>query len=201
VTADADTARGPGRPRSAEADEAILDAARELFAELGYEGLSMEAVAAEAGVGKATIYRRYASKSELVMATCAAVSEMVREPTDTGSLRGDLEVIVRNVCRMLTTTVNGRLLPQMVAEAARNPELDASKHRFVAQRRTVCLEALHRAVERGEITAASDADAVADLVTGPLFYRHLLSGQALDGAFRRAHVDNVMRALTSEPCE
>ncbi|MGH9031226.1 MAG: TetR/AcrR family transcriptional regulator [Acidimicrobiia bacterium] len=192
-----DTARRPGRPRSAAADEAIVDAALELFAELGYEGLSMEAVAAEAGVSKATIYRRHPSKSDLVMAACAAVSEQVREPADTGSLRGDLEVIVGNVCRMLTTTVNGRLLPQMVAEAARNDELAAAKRTFVAQRSRVSLQALDRAVERGEISADLDVSAVADLVVGPLFYRHLVSGAPLDRSFQRAHVDNLMRALTS----
>jgi AcrR family transcriptional regulator len=196
VTADTRTARRPGRPRSTAADEAILDAALELFAELGYESLSVEAVAALAGVSKATIYRRYPSKSDLVMAACAAVSEQTREAADTGSLRGDLKIIVGNVCRMLTTTVNGRLLPHMVVEAARNPELAAAKRRFVAQRRQVCLQALDRAVDRGEISADFDASAVADLVAGPLFYRHLVSGEPLSPAFQRAHVDNVMRALT-----
>jgi AcrR family transcriptional regulator len=190
------TGRRPGRPRSAAADEAILDAARELFAELGYEGLSMEAVAVRAGVSKATIYRRYPSKSDLVIGTCAAVSEQVREPTDTGTLHGDLEVIVGNICRMLTTTVNGRLLPQMVAEAARNPELAGAKRRFVAQRRTVCLEALHRAVDRGEIIGDFDVEVVADLLVAPLFYRHLVSGEPINRAFQRAHVDHVIRVLT-----
>jgi AcrR family transcriptional regulator len=194
---DTETARRPGRPRSAEADEAILGAALELFAELGYEGLSVEAVAARAGVSKATIYRRYPSKSDLVMSSCAAVSEPVREPADTGTLRGDLEVIVGNICRMLTTTVNGRMLPQMVAEAARNPELKAAKRTFVAQRRQLCLEVLERAAARGEIARELDGAAVADLLVAPLFYRHLVSGDPLDRAFRRTHVENVLRALTS----
>jgi AcrR family transcriptional regulator len=196
TTPDTATARRPGRPRSAEADEAILDATLELFAELGYEGLSVEAVAARARVSKATIYRRFPSKSELVIATCTAVSDKVREPADTGNLRGDLEVIVGNICRMLTTTVNGRMLPQMVAEAARNPDLKAAQRAFVARRRTLCLEVLERAVERGEIERALDVAAVADLLVGPLFYRHLVSGDPLDRAFRRTHVDNVLRALT-----
>jgi AcrR family transcriptional regulator len=190
-----DTRRRPGRPRSAAADESILDAALELFAELGYEGLSVEAVAAAAGVSKATIYRRYPSKSDLILAACAVVSDQAREPSDTGTLRGDLEVIVGNVCRMLTTTVHGRLLPQLVAEAARNEELGAAKRKFTAQRRRICIDALERAADRGEIGRDVDTDAVTDLVAGPLFYRHLVSGQPLDAAFRRAHVDNLMRVL------
>ncbi|HEX6312254.1 MAG TPA: TetR/AcrR family transcriptional regulator [Acidimicrobiia bacterium] len=197
VETDAVAGRRPGRPRSTTADQAILDAALELFAELGYEGLSVEAVAGRAEVSKATIYRRYPSKSDLVIAACTAVSDQVREPADTGSLRGDVEVIVGNICRMLTTTVNGRLLPQMVAEAARNPEFKAAKEEFVARRRRVCLEALGRAADRGEISSAVDVESFADLVTAPLFYRHLVSGGSLGSAFQRAHVDTVVRALTA----
>jgi AcrR family transcriptional regulator len=195
--ADPDVDRRPGRPRSTTADQAIVDATLELFAELGYDGLSVEAVAARAEVSKATIYRRYPSKSELVMAACTAVSDQVREQNDTGTLRGDVEVVVGNICRMLTTTVNGRLLPQVVAEAARNPEFQAAKREFVAERRALCMEVIQRAVDRGEIARDRDVAGAADLVVGALFYRHLVIGDALDRRFQRAHVESVVRALTA----
>lgn len=185
-----------GRPRSAQADEAILDAALAQFAKLGFDGLSVEGVAARAGVAKATIYRRYPSKVELVIAACARLSAEVAPPPDTGSARGDLEIIVANLCRLLGTTMAGRAIAQMVSETARLPELAEAHHAFVAQRRANCLEVLRRGVERGELRADLDPEAAADLVGGPIFFRHLVSGAPLDARFRRTHVDQVLRSLT-----
>ena len=184
-----------GRPRSAEADEAILDAALEQFAELGYDGLSVEGVAECAGVSKTTIYRRYASKTALVLAACERVCHAVSPAPDTGSLHGDLEAILANLCRLLGTTVAGRAVPQLVSESARIPDLADAYHVFVAQRREKCRTALRRGIERGDARADLDVEAAADLVAAPVFYRHLVTGAPLDARFRRAHLDNVLRAL------
>ena len=81
--------RPPGQPRSAEADEAILQAALELLAESGYRSLTMERVRERSGVGKATIYRRYGSKEELVAAAIVHLNSDIPLPADTGSLQGD----------------------------------------------------------------------------------------------------------------
>src|SRR5439155_3363439 len=107
--------RPPGRPRSAEADEAILEAAVELFAEVGLEGLTVEGVAARAGVGKATIYRRYPGKADLVVAAARRFTEGPIDPPDTGSTRGNFRALVDGVIRLLTTTPLGRVLPILVA--------------------------------------------------------------------------------------
>lgn len=184
-----------GRPRSAQADEAILDAALEQFAELGFDGLSIEGVADRAGVSKTTIYRRYASKAELVLAACERVCHQIAPAPDTGSLRGDLEAILANLCRLLGTTIAGRAVPQLVSESARIPELADAYHAFVAQRREKCRTALRRGIERGEARADLDVETAADLVAAPVFYRHLVTGAPLDARFRRAHVANVLRAL------
>ena len=93
-----------GRPRSAEADEAILDAAVDAFIEGGWEGLTFEGVAARAGVGKTTIYRRYASRLDLVIAAAERLAEEKGEAPDTGTLRGDLIALAEAHLWMLTET-------------------------------------------------------------------------------------------------
>src|SRR5438132_7533609 len=103
-------ARRPGRPRSAEADEAILEAAVDLFAEVGLEGLTVEGVAARAGVGKATIYRRYPGKVDIVVAAARRFTEGPVEAPDTGTTRGDLRELVDGLVRLLTKTPLGRVL-------------------------------------------------------------------------------------------
>ena len=188
------TVRRPGRPRSAEADEAILEAALDLFAKRGYEGLSVEAVAAQAGVSKATIYRRYPSKTDLVIASCQRLAARV-PPPDTGTLRGDLESIVGNLCRKLRTSVEGRAIAQMVSEMTRNPGLADAHHGFVAERRQRGIDALRRGVERGEVRSDIDVDLAADLVAGPIFYRALVSGGRIDERFARQHVAELVRYL------
>jgi hypothetical protein len=132
-----------------------------------------------------------------VMAACNAATEPVRDPTDTGSLRGDVEAIVGNICRTLTGTIVGRVLPQMLSETARNPELRAAHRGFVTKRRAMCMETMRRAVGRGEARGDLEREVTADLIVGPIFYRHLVTGAPLNAAFRRAHVDAVLRALSS----
>lgn len=190
------TTRPPGRPRSAVADGAILDATLELFAELGFEGLSVEGVAGRAGVSKATIYRRYPSKIDLVMAACEnLVDASVAPPPDTGSLRGDIEGIIDNLLRVVTGTVAGRALPQMISETVRTPELAAAHRAFVAERRKIAIAAVQRGIDRGEVRAGADVEVAADLVAGPVFYRHLVSGAPLDRRFVAELVESVVRVL------
>jgi AcrR family transcriptional regulator len=191
----AEEARRPGRPRSAEADEAILSTTLEVFAGCGYDGLSVEAVAARAGVAKATIYRRYPSKLDLVMAACTSFTSQAMPAPDTGSLRGDVETIVANLTRFLSSTVGGRVAPQMIAGAARSRELGAAHRGFVAERRIVAIDAVRRAIDRGEVRRDADLEVAADLIAGPIFYRHLVTGAPLDDRFASELVESVVRAL------
>lgn len=189
------SARTLGRPRSAEADRAILDAALEIFAEQGYDGLTIEGVAARAGVGKATIYRRYPSKVDLVMAAASCLAQAATPEPDTGSVADDLRVLARGLVHVLTQTVVGRVVPQIVAEVPRNPELAAAYREFVASRRRVVIAALERGIARGELRADTDAELVADLGAGPIFYRHLVSGGPLDESVTDRVVDSVTAAF------
>jgi AcrR family transcriptional regulator len=199
TTTPAAAARRRGRPRSAEADEAILDATLDLFADLGFDGLSVEAVATSAGVGKATIYRRFPSKVDLVMAACTRVTQQVTPAADTGSLRGDIEALVARLVHLLTGTVAGRVVPQMISEAVRRPDLRRAHRAFIAERRRAMIDAVRRAVARGEVATDADAELAADLVAGPVFYRHLVSGGPLDERFTTALVEAVMRAVGPSP--
>ena len=187
--------RRPGRPRSAEADVAILEAAVELFAEVGLEGLTVEGVAARAGVGKATIYRRYPGKVELVVAAARCFTQGPTEAPDTGTTRGDLRELVDGLITMLTTTPLGRALPILVAARTRIPELDLAYAEIVAEKRSRGEAVVRRGIERGELRADVDAELVIDSYASPIFYRFLITGTPLDDAFASALVDTTMRAF------
>ena len=96
--------RRPGRPRSVDVDHAILEAALEEYGRHGLRGMSVDAVAARAGVSKATIYRRFESKLELVTAAMYQVAEERKPTPDTGSLAGDLRALVHNLIEMIAAT-------------------------------------------------------------------------------------------------
>ena len=184
-------ARRPGRPRSAEADEAILEAAVELFAEVGLEGLTIEGVAARAGVGKATIYRRYPCKVDLVVAAARCFTQGPVLPPDTGSTRGDLRELVDGLIEILTTTPLGRVLPILVAARTRVAELDRAYADIVAEKRARSMIVVRRAIERGDLRADVDPELVIDSYVSPIFYRFLITNAAarrgVRGVTRRRH--------------
>jgi AcrR family transcriptional regulator len=191
--------RAPGRPRSAEADDAILEAAIELFAETGFDGLTVEAVAARAGVGKATVYRRYSCKVELVAAACRASADLGSESPDTGSLRTDLRALLDTLVRVLTSSPVGRVMPMLLADKARIPELAAEQRTLVHEKRRRHRAVIERAVARGELRTDVDPELVIDALVGPVFYRFLVSGAPLDEAFVDAMVDAVAHAFAPVP--
>ena len=188
-------ARRRGRPRSAEADEAILEAAVELFAEVGLESLTVEGVAARAGVGKATIYRRYPCKVDLVVAAARCFTQGPVLPPDTGSTRGDLRELVDGLIEILTTTPLGRVLPILVAARSRVAELDRAYADIVAEKRARSMVVVRRAIERGDLRPDVDPEMVIDSYVSPIFYRFLITNAPLDDAFTTAIVDTTMRAF------
>ena len=116
TTAGFGTARRPGRPRDPQADEAITSAIVDVLAEQGFSGFTVEEVAARAGVGKATIYRRWSTKEELVLAAAERVMVHV-EPPDTGSLRDDLVGWYWEKFRTKSASTSDRLMGQVIVEA------------------------------------------------------------------------------------
>jgi AcrR family transcriptional regulator len=164
-----------GRPRDERAEKAIIDATIALVGEVGFGNLTVDAVAARAGVGKATIYRRWSSKPELLLAALNCIAHEVDAP-DTGSLVGDLAGLWGNIADHVRNSEAGRAMPSLVAEAECNPELRAVLHRFVDRRRAVTRGVLERAQQRGEVRDDIDLELVIDMFSGPIFYRRLLSG-------------------------
>jgi AcrR family transcriptional regulator len=188
-------ARRPGRPRSAEADEAILEAAVEVFAAAGLEGLTVEGVAARAGVGKATIYRRYPCKVDLVVAAARCFTQTTEPSPDTGTTRGDLRALVDGLIAMLTTTPLGRALPILIAARTRVDELDVAFSEIVAEKRARAVAVLRRGIARGDLRSDVDPEVVIDCFVGPIFYRFLVTNAPLDDAFAGEIVDQILRAF------
>jgi AcrR family transcriptional regulator len=142
--------RTAGRPRDPAADDAILSATLAILAEHGYTGLTMDHVADRAGVSKATIYRRWSSKDEVLVAAVDRLSRTVAAP-DTGDLRGDLTAIVDGLARVFSSPQVARLTGAIVAQVTLDPDLaDAVRSGFLADRRTAAVEALERARRRGQ---------------------------------------------------
>lgn len=190
------TRRAPGRPRSLEADEAILEAAIDVFAEVGLESLTMEGVAARAGVSKNTVYRRYPNKLDLVVSAVRCYTNVGAPPPDTGTTRGDVQVLVDDLVAIVANTPMGRMLPILVAARTRTPELDVAYSEIVADKRARSAEVVRRGIARGDFRVDVDVDVVVDAVVSPVFYRLLVTNAPLDDAFRAAAVDAVMRAFS-----
>jgi AcrR family transcriptional regulator len=191
--------RPPGRPRSAQADDAIVQAALELLAEVGYRALTMEQVRARSGVGKATIYRRYANKDDLVKAAIAELHHDIPVPDDHGDLRSDFEPVVTAAVWAAERTDASHVVPRLLAESAHDPELQRLFYdNIVAPRRVVMRTLLARAVERGEVRADIDLELVMDLLVGPVVYRGLITGMEPSAMAQRARdvLDAVLLGIS-----
>ena len=187
----------PGRPRSPVCDQAIVDAALVVFADDGYDGFTIEAVAARAGVGKATVYRRYPGKAELIVEAASRLTNADLPDADTGALPADLTLIAHHLVHLLTRTVAGRCVPQLVAALPRSRALAREYRRFLTERRALTVGAIQRAVIRGDVPADTDPEVVADLLAGPIFYRHLVSRAPLDDTYADQVVAAVLAAIAA----
>jgi len=174
-------ARTPGRPRSAEADLAIVRAALEVLVTDGYRGLTMEKVRERSGVGKATLYRRHGSKEELVRAVVEHMHQDLPVPEDTGSLTGDYAAVARTALAMAPSTRFATLMPRLLAEVAHIPELQEIFYDALVQPRRDTLEAiLRRAIARGEIRPDADVELAIDVLAGPMIYKLIITGGDLE---------------------
>jgi AcrR family transcriptional regulator len=195
---DAMAAPRRGRPRDARADGAILAAAGDVLAEQGLAGFTVDAVAARAGVAKATIYRRWPSRADLLLETAhMAVVEMPQP--DTGSLREDLVLLMGGLARKMRTTSAGQLLPAVLAEAAVNPHMDEIFCQHVCERRTFVRQAVERGIARGELPPEADVDLMMDLLAGPIFVRVMMTHGPIDDAVVERIVDTVLYGAVARP--
>jgi AcrR family transcriptional regulator len=182
-----------GRPRSEEAHQAILDATLALLAEVGFSALTVEGVAQRAGVGKATIYRRWTSKLPLVVEAFGRLPAL--EDADTGSLAGDLKLMLRNYLHLFRSTPLGAVLPSLAGERAHDPELAKLFEPLMRDRRQPLQRAFERAVARGELSPDLDLDLAADLVVGPIAVRLFFSGAKLKPEIVEPIVELALRGI------
>ncbi|HYN92238.1 MAG TPA: TetR/AcrR family transcriptional regulator [Pilimelia sp.] len=158
--------------------EAIRDAVLAELAAVGYGRMSIEAVARRAGVGKTAVYRRWPSKLEMVIEIVAAVTADVVSVPDTGSLRGDLELVLTVAAKALRHPLAAQILPDLLAEAARTPAIAATLRTALLDRqRDIGAQLAERAVARGELPAGTDPDLLIELAVGPLYW-HLAVARA-----------------------
>jgi AcrR family transcriptional regulator len=182
-----------GRPRSAVHDDAILEAAARLLGELGYSRMSMEAVAAAAGVSKPTLYLRYGSKAELV----AAAFERLRmggAPAPSGDLRADLVAQLRHL-RLVFAHVGMSMVGVCLAEQEHLPDLIAAlRDRSLHPGRQLMRDALAAARGRGEIGPDADIETAIETSIGA-YYARYLAGEGFDAGWEERVADATLRAL------
>jgi AcrR family transcriptional regulator len=170
--------RRPGG-RSARVRAAVLAATVDVLAEVGYEVLSIEDVAGRAGVHKTTIYRRWPTKAELVMdATRERSAQNVAVP-DTGTLLGDLTALARAVAANIGSSVGSQMTKNLVAASATSTTVAENTPTFWAERLQLTRVIIERAIARGELPRAIDANLVVETLVAPLFLRLLLTGEPL----------------------
>ena len=201
ATVEASSKRTPTGAAVLQADvtEAITEAVLDELAETGYGKLSMEAVARRAGVGKSALYRRWPSKQEMVMAAVADFSLGLATAPDTGTLRGDIVGILDAFTRWLTHPRFSRILPDLVAEGVRNPDVSEAVRSAIGEpRRAVGAVVLHRAIDRGELPADTDIEMALDLVAAPVYWRLTVRRAPTGPGYLDAVADTVLRALTGQ---
>jgi AcrR family transcriptional regulator len=162
-----------GRPRDPACDAAILRAALDVFVEAGYAGVSMEGVAARAGVGKATLYRRYANKAELVVEAVRCGAQVDDHLPDTGDLRADVSSMMQPLIDRLRGE-DGMLLTTFAVERFRNGDLAEEFDRSVIGKKREHLRHLVRAaIERGELPADVDVELIAEAAPAYIWHHAL----------------------------
>jgi AcrR family transcriptional regulator len=190
--------RRPGRPRSEQADEAIMAAALELFAESGPAGLCIEEVAARAGVGKATIYRRWPGKEDMLIAGLPRLTAVLPVPQGR-SVRADLITLLEAACKEAGDPRRTRLMALLQGEGLQYPRLKARYlETVVLPRREAFLAVLRRGVATGELRENTDTDAAMYLLNGAVVA--IMSGMHADLAdarYARRVVEELLRGLSA----
>jgi len=175
---------------------AIRTAVFEELAAVGYGRMSIEGVARRAGVGKTAVYRRWSSKLDMVIEIVSEVAVTVTALPDTGTLRGDLELFLSVAARALRHPLAGQIVPDLLAEAARNPAIaETLRAALRDNQRGIGTLVTSRAVQRGELAADTDPDIVVDLMVGPLYWRLAVARTPLPRGYVSGLAASVAAAL------
>src|SRR5260370_11535290 len=190
------TNRRPGRPRSEQAERAIIDAALDLFAESGVEGLCIEQVAVRAGVGKATIYRRWPGKEDLLLDAFASLKTPLPEPRG-HSVREDLIALLRTMAADTGDRRRTREFALLLGEGQKYPRLlERYEQTVVEPRREVFRQVLRRGAANGELRADIDVDAALFMLVGAVMMRGKYDPEAISPDYAEHVVDELLLGLT-----
>ena len=193
----AETSRRPGRPRSEQAEQAIIEATLDLFAEQGFEGVCVEAVAARAGVGKATIYRRWPNKEELLLAALGSMKSPIPEPKGV-SVRDDLVAMLTVMCQDKADPRKARRYALLLGEGEKYPRLMARYKETVIQPRHDAIRAvIRRGIAAGELRADADVEIALLALTGAVLAKEKAADGSLDGEFAARIVDELLLGLSA----
>ena len=180
-------AESPWSPREAE----LLAVTLELLQEHGYDRLTVDAVATTARASKATIYRRWPTKAELVLAALVEGTRQVAVDPDTGTLRDDLLQLGESICGHVST--HASTIRAVLVEVSRSVELDTiMREQFLDQRKALMTHVFEQAVNRGEIDASAITEDLWDVLPGYLIYRSVLTGRAPSRRTIQDLVDNLL---------
>ena len=189
--------RRAGRPRSEQADRAIIDAALDLFAESGPEGLCIEKVAARAGVGKATIYRRWPGKEDLLLDALSALRTPLPEPRGE-SVRDDLAALLDAIRAESADPRRVRQFALLLGEGTSYPRLlERYVETVVEPRRDLVRAVLRRGVATGELREGTSIEVAVDLLTGAVLAKPRLGQERMDRGYARRVVDELLTGLAS----
>jgi len=185
-----------GRPRSDRIHRAILDATRELLVQDGFTKLRLERVAARAGVGKATIYRRWPSKEALALELLFELAGPHIEVAESGDTRGELKAVVMNSVRSITETPFGPVIRALLSQIAGNPSIgDPFREMVVGARRSQVALVIERGIARGDLRPDADPSVATELLVGPVYFR-LVFGGRLDELFADRIVGLVLEGYS-----
>jgi AcrR family transcriptional regulator len=170
--------------RSEAARQAILEAADNLLVELGFAAVTIEGIAARAGVGKQTIYRWWKSKTEVLLDAFLGDAAQHLTPNDSGDLLNDLREHLHRYARFFESSDAGAVFRALIGEAQHDATLaEQLRSKYLDQQRTRDRLVLIRAIERGEARADIDVDQVIELMIAPIHYRVLVTGQTVNRRF------------------
>jgi len=198
-------ARGRGRPRSEKADQAILDATLRMLGTQGVAGTTIEGIAADAGVGKTTIYRRWPTKSDLIL---AAISNIVPsgDPPDTGTMAGDMAALAETQRRRLAGSGLSGIVPRVLAESMSDPDLHQEfVDRVVEPFRDMLRLFIHRGIDRGELRPDLEVEPLVDLLHAMPIYRILMSRgdpaslEQVPGAYLSILAPGILNSSSATP--
>ncbi|MBV8887151.1 MAG: TetR/AcrR family transcriptional regulator [Chroococcidiopsidaceae cyanobacterium CP_BM_RX_35] len=186
---------GAKKRRREQSYHAILESSLAILAEKGYGALTIESIAARARVSKQTIYRWWSSKAAIVLeALLTDVQQRLPVP-DTGSVRGDIEVLLSSSLRELADR-SGPIVRGLMAEAQLDPEFgQAFREDFIARRREVLIKILCRGQRSGEISTLVDLELIVDLIYGPMWYRLLNQHAPIDEDFAQRLIAQIFAGL------